>query len=129
MSPLDKQLQATLQRLTSALKQGTKSYLLADHLALARMGPLALSAVKDGGLTYVDNPATHWVLDSFKARSPGPSGGKQRAEHATQVLDELTALNRGKGIAEHVLQTQKGIADRIDKVRIVCDVYCIGQLC
>lgn len=114
MPPLDKSIQQVLQRLTSSIKAGSKPYLLADHLALARMGPLALKVVQDNNVTYVDNPATHWVLESFKSRAPSGSGGDDRAAAASKVMNELLKLN--KGVDQNLAKTQAGIADRIEKV-------------
>lgn len=111
---LDKKIQQVLTRLAGAIRQGSKPYLLADHLALARMGPLSLKVIHDNGMTYVDNPATHWVLDSFKARAPQGAGVEDRAAKASKVLEELNKYNRD--LDEGVKKTQEGIAERIDKV-------------
>lgn len=117
----DKQIQQALQRLTKAIKN---PYLLADHLALARMGPLSLAAVKDNGVTYVDNPATHWVLESFQTRAPSNSGKSGSADKASQVLSELNKLN--KGLDESVKKTQEAIGERIDKVSVPTTSSSVG---
>lgn len=114
MPPLDQKIQQVLTRLTSSIKHGSRPYLLADHLALARMGPLSLKVIQDNGVTYVDNPATHWVLESFTRRATEESGVKDRATTATKVMNELLKLN--KGVDENLSKTQAGIAERIDKV-------------
>lgn len=113
--PVDQQIQQVLQRLTSAIKQGSKPYLLADHLALARMGPLSLKVMQDNGVTYVDNPATHWVVASFQDRAPAGSGPAQRASQANSLLGELVKMNK---VDDKLKKTQEEIAKRIDQVGV-----------
>jgi hypothetical protein len=111
MAPLDKQIQQTLLRLSGLIKSGSKPYLLADHLALSRMGPLSVKVVKDNNVTYVDNPATHWVLESFSSRAE--PAGVERAKQATSVMNELLKLN--EGVDERLAKTQEAIGQRIEK--------------
>lgn len=113
MAPLDQQIQQTLRRITGLIKTGSKPYLLADHLALARMGPLSVKVVKDNNVTYVDNPATHWVLDSFQTRAASHDGADS-AKHATSVMNELLKLN--EDVDERLTKTQAAIGERIEKV-------------
>ncbi|CAK9787353.1 unnamed protein product [Cutaneotrichosporon oleaginosum] len=112
MAPLDQQIQQTLRRLTGLIKSGSKPYLIADHLALARMGPLSVKVVKDNNVTYVDNPATHWVLESFQARA-ADAADAERAKQASAVMNELLHLN--DGVDSRLTQTQEAIGERIQQ--------------
>lgn len=117
MTRLDKQIQTTLRRLAGLIKSGAKPYVLADHQALSRMGPLSVKVLKDNNVTYVDNPATHWVLESFTSRA-ADSKGAEAAKHATSVMNELLSLNEHSD--ENLTKTQAAIGDRIVQVSVAC---------
>ncbi|BEI83499.1 hypothetical protein CcaverHIS002_0401030 [Cutaneotrichosporon cavernicola] len=110
---LDKQIQQALQRIAGLIKTGSRPYLVADHLALSRMGPLSVQVLKDNNVTYVDNPATHWVLDSFVQRAQNEGWEPERAKHATSVMNELLQLNQG--VNENLTKTQAAIGERIEQ--------------
>ncbi|KAL1405716.1 hypothetical protein Q8F55_007386 [Vanrija albida] len=123
LAKLDTQIQAVLKRVAAHAKNNTP-FLLADHLAVGRMGPATLALVRDRKVNYVDNPATGWVLDSFKvlapasdAANPGLEGPDKRAANASAVLDELRKAAAGAEVPPELEEQRGKIAERIDKRR------------